>query len=515
MPRGATQQDTVKHTNHSACDRCYSLKVKCVYPDSSRTACSSACVRCAKHGVPCTSARTKQNLGRPRRADATSMNPRVCEEFVWNWSGSETYDLSSRPKAELQLLISSPSDRLLADRSSTEVALLQAIFEGPFICHFILGPSFADTERKKLYVALSRFPDALLSGFLACSGRFLSLMASGMAGDGMDGPNHFSTSIPTHDAEAYYAHSAKAVKGLREIAICKTPRDDTDLVVAMVLGLGAVTFNLLDSGSYAHSVCRYTIGLLRMPPPDEEAPELLEDGLIPLVFMDTCNCLIRRQVPVYRLGPRHRRGSTMDRYIGLCASLLPHLYDLCGVSHLIKNDHNMISSAADVKLSAIKTAIQDWTPDEVGCVTRLSLKEVQVLTAQALIYQAAALLLVHRLRFVFGTEDDVADAMAASILDDISGLYQIADDSQDNNSPQHFFEYRLGLPFLVAAAELREQRQRDNALEMLDRVIWKKMYRRVGEQLRRLILYIWEARDYGWKGNWVDLTLHGPPFVLF
>ncbi|KAK3984077.1 hypothetical protein QBC44DRAFT_253700 [Cladorrhinum sp. PSN332] len=435
------------------------------------------------------------------------MKPRVCEEFVWNWSGSEN-DLSSRPKAE-QPLISSPSDRLLAGRSSTEAALLQAMFEGPFICHFILGPSFADTERRKLYAALSRFPDALLSGFLACSGRFLSLMASGI-GDGMDGPNT-STGISNHDAEADYAHSAKAVKGLREIAICKTRSlRDTDPVIAMVLGLGAVTFNLLDSGSYAHSVCRYTIGLLRIPP--DEAPEL-ENGLVPLVFMDTCNCLIRRQVPVYRLRPRHHRG--MDRYIGFCTSLLPHLYDLCGISHLIKNDHNTISSAADTKLSMIKTAIQDWTPDEIGGVTRFTLKEVQVLTAQALIYQAAALLLVHRLRFLFGTDDDIADTMAASILDDISGLYHIAGQDNRANSSPRFFEYRMGLPFLVAAAELQEQRQRDNALEMLDQVIWKKMYPRVGEQLRRLILHIWEARDCGWRGNWVDLTLDGPPFVLF
>ncbi|KAK4466279.1 hypothetical protein QBC42DRAFT_167155 [Cladorrhinum samala] len=453
------------------------------------------------------------------------MKPRVCEEFAWNWSGSASKaygDLSLRPpKAQHQPpLISSPSDRLLADRSSAEVALLQAAFEGPFICHFILGPSFVDAERGKLYAALSRFPDALLSGFLACSGRFLSLMASEtlMIGDGR-------TDV--------YAHSARAVKGLREIAICKTRRDETDLVVAMVLGLGAVTFNLLDTGSYAHSVCRYTIGLLCTPPlPGEGVPELLEDGLIPLVFMDTCNCLIRRQVPVFRLGglgsSQHRRGrdSSMDRYIGLCASLLPHLYDLCSVSHLIKSNHNMITAAAEVKLSAIKTAIQEWTPpDQVGGVTRLSVKEVQVLTAQALIYQAAALLLIHRLRFVFGTEDEAADAMAASILDDISGLYHVVDDIEQDSgnkgpAPQqqqrrHFFEYRLGLPFLVAAAELREQRRRDGALDMLDRVVWKKMYPKVGEQLRRLILYIWEARDYGWKGNWVDLTLHGPPFVLF
>jgi len=39
----------------------------------------------------------------------------------------------------------------------------------------------------------------------------------------------------------------------------------------------------------------------------------------------------------------------------------------------------------------------------------------------------------------------------------------------------------MGLPFLIAAAELQDGTQRTQALEFLDWVVWKRMYLRVGD----------------------------------
>lgn len=73
----------------------------------------------------------------------------------------------------------------------------------------------------------------------------------------------------------------------------------------------------------------------------------------------------------------------------------------------------------------------------------------------------------------------------------------------------------MALPFLIAAVEMQNVIQRAQALELLEWIVWKRMYPRVGGLLRSFILYVWEARDRGWRGHCVDLTDKGPQFVLF
>lgn len=77
------------------------------------------------------------------------------------------------------------------------------------------------------------------------------------------------------------------------------------------------------------------------------------------------------------------------------------------------------------------------------------------------------------------------------------------------------FEYRMALPFLIAVAELQDPVQKARALKLLDLIMWKRMYYKAAGLLARFIFHVWEARDHGWSGQWVDLTEDGPPFVLF
>jgi len=435
-----------------------------------------------------------------------------------------------------------------------------------FISRFILGPSFAEAELTNLSATLSSLPekaaDALLSGFLACSGRFFSLVYhQGNYSDGESGTGT-GTGMKEHEGGDYYAYSAKAVRGLRGLelglggdlatGIGKRERErkrkkqqqgrgdnvavvaSADLVLALVLGLGVVTFDLLDSGLHAHSICRYTLGLVSRPSVGLDSDYdggggggrggEFESQLLPLIHMDSCNCLVRRQVPAYRLRPRRPEG--VDRYIGLCVSLLPVVYDLCCVSSRLGgvDDGSGVLTAGksyeeDDGLSGVETAVRNWSPSlRKEDAAKLTPTEIQVIVTQATVYQTAVLLFIHRLRFPFGVEDEMATSMAASILDDVRSLYHApghrgSEAGRDQNSIP--FEYRMGLPFLIAAAELQDGIQRTQALELLDWVVWKRMYPRVGDLLRRFVLYVWEARDRGWQGHWVDLTARGPQFVLF
>jgi len=64
--------------------------------------------------------------------------------------------------------------------------------------------------------------------------------------------------------------------------------------VSMVLGLGIVTFDLLDLRLHAYSIRRYTPGLLSgaLEGGEVEIGEL-EKQILSLIFMDRCNCLVR------------------------------------------------------------------------------------------------------------------------------------------------------------------------------------------------------------------------------
>ena len=113
-------------------------------------------------------------------------------------------------------------------------------------------------------------------------------------------------------------YGARAVKELRDGSS-----------VSMVLGLGIVTFDLLDLGLHAYSIRRYTPGLLSgaLEGGEVEIGEL-EKQILPLIFMDRCNCLVRWQVPIFQLQSSQTPRGGDDRYISLSASLFLLLYNV-------------------------------------------------------------------------------------------------------------------------------------------------------------------------------------------
>lgn len=432
-------------------------------------------------------ARSKAQSGRPRKDDTTPMQPRVGREFVW--VGSNMGTVMSRP--------SRPITQLLFNKTPLQAALLRKMFEEKlFISRFIIGPSFVETELSRLFVSLTRCPDLLLAAYLACSGRFSLLVEA-------------RRTTATHRLEDDYTHSARAVRELREIG--DGTRRNEDLAQALVLGLGVVTFDLLDSGLHAHSICRYTLSLIYGTGASSRLHLELSEGLLPLVFMDTCNCLVRRKVPVSRSTPL-RESACADRYIGLCVPLLTHMYDLCVVSHGLTGAVDISDHEAVQKLQALETAIRDWHPilgaEHMKAFTH---NELLVMDTQAIIFRTAALLVAHRIQWAFGSAaDDLAAEMAETILAGINTLHPPAITA---GAPP--FEYRLSLPFLVAAAEMRDSVRRNEALSVLRRVVCEKMYPRVGEGLRQFVQFVWWARGSGWHGHWFDLAAQGPQFVLF
>lgn len=410
-----------------------------------------------------------------------------------------------------------PSDPVLSRLEPRDEALLRISFDKAAYLHrFVLGPEHANSLLRHISVSLNTSPGALLKISLACSGRFSS---------------KFRLS-PHPDTSRDYENCARAVQSLREMADA-TSIGAPGLVAMLALGLGIVTFDLFETGVYAHSICRNTLTLadrhLRLSGayPGQEAAITGDLGanLVPLVIMDTYNCLVRRQVPVIRL--QLGDAETVDKYIGVCWPLLPHLYDICCLSHRLSS----LSPATpggqlgtdlrlDIgrELNAVETAVFSWRASiPPGTLGSSSAREIEILEIQAEVYRRAILLIIHRLRHPLGSEDETAREWSGAILAGIERLFGVAAQAHDGLAApvrESNFDYRLALPFFVAAVEVADLAGRDVVLGKLGAVVSGELYHHVLRMMRRAIVSTWNTRDEGGIFYLFDILSEGPDFVL-
>src|SRR3569833_318825 len=515
-----------RKSSRLACDRCFSLKEKCDFQTGGRP---PACSRCTRLARTCVTSRKQRTTGRPRKHISTSSRPQAGAEFVWNREQAQSQDTTPSLKNEgspspherlPSLLLAAPSDSLLAGKTSYELLLLDGAFnKRDFMCRFVLGKSFVASAADRLYVGLRLFPEDMSNVFLALSARFARKMRRSI--------------LEEQASRLDYTHSAKAVRALRERGSA-SGLGESDLRPILMLGLGVLTLDLLDSGLYSHTIVRFTIDVVQHFYSREAQasnaiatqtaiPQGLDADLIPLVFMDTCNCIVRREVPVYRLRPQHPE--TVDRYIGLCGSLLPHLYDICCISSDIRRNSAAGTGDFESKLGAVENSVLQWEPPADEYLGMLAAQEMDAIRVQAKVYRLATMLIIHRLRFPFGREDETATQLSQDILSDVENLYhswsaasQISDgktgsrQTPDGGCP---FEYRLGFPFLVASIEVEDLLEWQCLLEVVDTIVRVGMYPNVSGLMRQFMVYIWDARDVGICTYWFDQVAYGPPLVLF
>lgn len=306
-----------------------------------------------------------------------------------------------------------------------------------------------------------------------------------------------------------------------------------EVVLALTLGLGLVTFDLLDGGLWAHEMCRFTLGVVERGCRGDRGGEVEEGwgwsmgrmvevdvGLVPLVFMDVCNCVVRRQMPVCRLvaGEGER---VVDKYIGLCGDLLAPLFDICRLSQRssgLEHHEEMARKRILEELKGVEKVVLRWEPDVPEHFALTSTPdELRVIATQVSVYKAAVILLIHRLRYGFGTQNDKARRMSRTILDEIDTICCSSSTLDGQSSKTNgVFDYRLSFPFFVAAIEVQDAEERNQTLDLMRSVVCEEMYSSVGEGLRRALSFVWDARDRRCCTHWFELVpLSMPPYVLF
>ena len=282
-------------------------------------------------------------------------------------------------------------------------------------------------------------------------------------------------------------------------------RSVEDAAIVLMLGQILFVYNVLISWPCTHLIIRSTLlatkewysTMLRTPEWDAAT-------LTP-VFVDTIQCLVRRELPVLRLVLGDR--VVVDRFLGVSSSLLSLLYDLCACSHRVKMHAPApitppfqidMQEADDDAYSTVERQISSWEPVLApDFFTKYTLVETSALLAQARLYKTAGLILIHRLRHPLGVQDEVGKHYAETILHDLSSFTW---------SIGHQDASGIGLNFLLLLFTLELPEQGISLIQALE------PFRFGPNQYIRILEFVEYARgqrNCGFDGLWFDLAEDG------
>ncbi|KAL3496395.1 hypothetical protein BJX62DRAFT_251230 [Aspergillus germanicus] len=464
-----------------SCDRCYAIKAKC-QPGRSR----DICRRCERLGHDCETVRSVRKTGRPRATRSTSRNTLdlITRESPLAISTSPSSQPEpQRHRAMLKVLRQpSPIPTLSQSLShSSEKSTLEFLFSTThFIPHFIIGPSFAHSMQHSLQARFYVSSEILREGFLACAAEFARL--SGIPC--LAGP--FSKNITL---------STLALHKLRLLHATDIPTISTMLA----LGTSILTYDQLASLEGASMICRYLLSqvkpwyarLVQYPELDFE--------LNCLIYLDTVECALRREVPVLRLQVRGE--GVVDRYVGLVYGLLPLLYDVCVLGWEISRGGGL-GEGIEQRWERVRDSIASWQPSPPeNFMSTYTTKEVIAMCTQANIYRQLGLLLLHRHRHRFGTEDIAATAYAQAIFAEVETCSRLAGETP----------FKIGFPLLVAGFEVVDPSMREELIQRHFSAA-SGMHLLPHRRVRKLLRIVWRERDTKEDVSWFDVFSALPKF---
>jgi hypothetical protein len=268
-----------------------------------------------------------------------------------------------------------------------------------------------------------------------------------------------------------------------------------DAATVIMLGQILLLYNVLTPWTSTHLIVRNTLLSVKdWYPALAKQPELYTVTVTP-VFVDTIECLVRREIPILEF-PRVER-LPVDRTLGLCFTLLPLLYSLCVRSQGVKMSNASEPAGDCLQVTPyfdIEQQLQAWQPTwPKQFLTTYSALEVTALLTQARVYRLAALLIVHRLWYPLGIEDGVGKCCAASILHELSILkaWKLGEASG----------FGINFPLLVACMEMP-----NTAQELMKVVEPLRLDSKRSESILEFVKHVHMKYCHGFKGIWFELV---------
>ncbi|KAJ5477100.1 hypothetical protein N7539_007244 [Penicillium diatomitis] len=501
-----------------ACDRCYSSKEKCTFTGNDQQ-----CARCRRLKIACSTSRRNRRIGRRPAAKAFPHG----EMQVWSVDSDQPFGAHPPPPPTPQRPASissdggpstastrrtsltrrskskSPSDesveevrdscryptpiiapeRLLASSTSLRTAsdALRTVSDPEqfSVIHlpFMLGPSFVAESQTTVYQILRLSGPTLTEGYLA----FLGMMTQ------------YQRSLVLRQQEPDMVKAAKGLQRLRDVKITQ----DYDAACALFLGQTMYVFNVLTAphSSSAHAIVRSALMSTKAWVPRLVHFPMMDTVLMTPMLIDTVECLVRREVPIIRMPATER--VIVDRYAGVCATLLPLLYDLCVCSHTMRTSVLAVGeSPSEIyeQLADVERMILDWTPPQPSdLLAKHGQWEVLAMMTQANAYRLAALLVVHRLRYPLGVEDETGRDLAQSIFALISQFAQSA--------AQHTSALPVVFPLTMAMIEVEGPGE-----EIWEQLSLFAVQSSSATRLRGFIKQVRGCRESQYEGLWFDLV---------
>lgn len=338
--------------------------------------------------------------------------------------------------------------------------------------YFLIGRSFAPSYQSAICRLLDHSPRILTDAYLAVF-ELMDYAASGRL------------------------NLDKGANCIRDLLLATASiLEAQDAAVVLMLGQILLVYNIMVSCPGTRLVTQNTLLAAKdWYPALTRQPELNCITILP-VFIDTIQCLVRRELPVVRLSISDE--APADRFLGLCTPLLPLLSSLCEISYAVKSDGSalMTDEAADPYL-AIEHQIKAWQPFWMDpSFQRCAPREAAAMVAQARIYRAAVLLVIHRLRYPLGVQDGVGGYYARIITREFHVFHGWdADDASG---------FGANFPLLVASLETPDLAK--GLLKML------RPLRPEPQRCSRIIDFAEFARmqeRHGFRGLWFELAHDG------
>ena len=347
--------------------------------------------------------------------------------------------------------------------------------------HFMIGGTFVGKYRDTVLIVFNQAPDLLADAYQAVLD-LLNRRQQGISGHG----------------ELTLSLGAKCLRSL--VRMSSSIGSIEDAVAFIMLGQTLLVYNALIPCPSTRTITRGTLlGVKEWYPALLQEPSLDSVTLAP-ILVDTIESLIRRELPVVRLPSTDR--VIVDRFLGVTSSLLPFLYDLCERSHCEKSSaqsalYEHRKAYQTNPYSDIESIISSWQPIIPPAFhSEYAESEVKLMLAQARLYRLTALLVIHRLRFPLGMEDEIGHRYAEAIFKELSPLKSWPADGATG----------LGLDFPIFVAMVECPDVGLEAFHAFDSLRFRKQH---PTDILEFIKFLERKQGLGFRGSWLDLVNEG------
>ena len=443
-----------------ACDRCYALKERC-----NRLAGAATCERCGRLDLPCRANRPFKRPGRrPRQDQHDSVKGRSRQSSVPGYANDGR-----------QLSLPTLKEGQVAVPSSETTRLGWILADDDSAMQFVLGPSFCKAHRETLISQLLTSHALLQDAYLACA---LSLPAAG---------EDASTPLDDERLNTSYRRASAGLSALSTLQVQAT----YEMSSCLVLGGLLLTFALRMGGEEALVICGKTLSLVKPVYESRSAGSSSDDlpFLVCLIMTEIAECLLRTRAPTLRFRPQ--TPPCVDPFLGICTTLLPLLHDL---AHLSYEMSKMDDGVPDERLDCLEEAVNRWRPEVPEEMAKnCTSTEVCHMLCQAQVMQTAALIIIHRLRYPYGTEQAAASAMASSILCQLDMTRLVT-----GRTPRS-----IDLPLVVACLELRDDDERSRYIKSTSSIAAFSLL--FQDRAQAMLSAVWAARERDATLYWYNL----------